>query len=323
MHPGTSLRAACVLSLLIALPACNKAVRKAAESMPDKLNVVDVAEEPAPMAMEMAPPPIPPAPTAPPAPSTSSAIPIHVPQISYSYRYGFTVPSGGLEAMQKVHLAACDRLGPTRCQLVAMSRNGSDQWETGQLSLKVDANIARNFGTDLEKTVSGRGGSLSESSISAEDLSKQIVDTDARVKAKTLLAQRLTELLATRRGTTIDLVTAERALSDVLEEVDSSRSQLAEMKGRVVLSDISINYSTQQTAAGSAYDPVKEAFESVGVVFGTSLAMLLRFVVVILPWSLALFGLVKLYRALGGRFPRLRRPWRKATGAEAPAQPSE
>ena len=316
MRPGNKPRVASVFLLLAALPACNKSqpTLKAAEDVaPEMLSVM---AEPAPV---MAPA----APAVPPAPSKPSAIPIHVPQISYSYRYGFTVPSGGLEATQKAHLAACDRLGPTRCQLVAMSRNGSDQWETGLLSLKVDAVIARNFGTDLEKTVSGRGGSLSESSISAEDLSKQIVDTDARVKAKTLLAQRLTELLATRRGTTIDLVTAERALADVLEELDGARSQLAEMKDRVVLSDISINYTTQQTTAGSAYDPVKEAFESVGVVFGTSLAVLLRFVVVILPWGLALFGLVKLYRALGGRFPRLRWRWRKAAGVETSAQPSE
>lgn len=309
MSPAPNPRAICAFSLL-ALSACGSSqqMRKGAEAMP----AMDVVELAAPAPAIVAPAPAPPAP---------SRIPISLPQIAYSYRYGFLVPAGALEATQKAHVAACDRLGPVRCQIVTMSRSGTDAWETGELHLKVDAAAARGFGQALEKAVSGRGGEMNESGISAEDLSKQIIDTDARVKAKTMLAQRLTQLLATRQGTTADLVAAERALSDVQEELDSARTQLAEMKGRVAMSDINISYATRPTAGGSVVAPLRAAFTSAGETFGGSIAALVRFLIIALPWALALWGGIKLFRVLGGRFPRLRRPWRKRDAAPSEATP--
>ena len=304
MRLRISLRAACILPMLAALPACNKPQNMASEPVSAALDMVApaaiaVAEEPAPA-----------------APSGRAEIPVHLPQIAYSYRYGFAVPAGLLEVTQKAHVAACDRLGPARCQIVTMSRSGGAEFESGSLRLKVDAAKARRFGADLEKSVSSSGGELNDSSTSAEDLSKQIIDTDARVKAKTLLAQRLTELLKTRNGTTADLVAAERALADVQEELDGAGTYLAEMKGRVAMSDIDINYSTQQTATKSFFEPMKTAFSSVGETFAISVAALVRFLIFVLPWGLALFGFIKLYRILGGRVPRLRWPGRKQASEE-------
>lgn len=284
--------------MLLVLGACGKRepALKAAEQSAPALDIVAADEMAMPAAI--APPP--------------AGIRVFQPQIAYTYRYGFLIPAGALEGTQKAHLAACDRMGKARCQIIDMSRSGRDEEETGDLHLKVDATQARAFGSGLQKAVAGKGGELNESAVSAEDLSRQIVDTDARVKAKTLLAARLTELLATRKGTTGDLVTAERALSDVLEELDSARSQLADMKGRVVMSDINISYAARQTTAGSFADPLKHAVATVGETLGGSIAALLWFVIMVLPWLLAAWGGVKLYHKLGGRFPRLRWPWRRS-----------
>lgn len=250
----------------------------------------------------------------PPAPEV---IPFTLPQIAYRYNYGFVVPAGMIEATQRAHVAACDRMGPVRCRIVTMSRSNSGQDLSGELTVNVDAAKARNFGGELEKAVSGRGGEMSESGISAEDLSKQIIDTDARVKAKTLLAQRLTQLLATRQGTTADLVTAEKALSEVQEELDSARTQLADMKGRVAMSIISISYSTRAAPSSGFLDPLKAGFSSAGKTLGDSLALLMHVLIAVVPWVLALVGIIKLYRRLGGRFPRLRWPWRRKAANEA------
>lgn len=290
-----------ILPVLALLAGCNRSENghRAAEAF----NLMNVAQEPVP---PQASPPILP----------ENGTPVTLPQIAYSYRYGFLVPDGAIEATQKLHLAACERMGRVGCQIVTMSRSDDGETQSGQLIVNVDATRARRFSAELEASVAGKGGEMTESAISAEDLSRQIIDTDARVKAKALLAQRLTELLATRKGTTADLVTAERALSDVQQELDSARTQLKDMKGRVAMSDITISYSTRPVTTDGFMTPLQTALSSAGKTLGDSLATLMHVLIAVLPWALALFGGIKLYRRLGGRFPRLRWPWRRKTAAE-------
>ncbi len=136
-----------------------------------------------------------------------------------------------------------------------------------------------------------------------------------------MLADRLTQLLATRGGSVADLVEAERALSQVQEELDQARTWLAEMKGRVAMSVMTINYSSTPTASSSLLSPVREAFSSAGEIFGFSLGALIRFVVAAIPWALLLWGAVALFRRLGGRLPRLR--WRSRIATASLAAPEE
>lgn len=233
------------------------------------------------------------------------------PQLAYSYRYGFRLPADEVADTQKAHAGACEKLGMTRCRVINMTRSGDENHQFGELQISIDAGLARSFGATLGTIASGRGGRQVDAGISAEDLSKQIIDTDARVRAKTLLADRLTQLLATRGGSVADLVEAERALSQVQEELDQARTWLAEMKGRVAMSTMTISYSSTPTASGSLISPVRDALSSAGEILGFSIGMLIRFLIAVLPWLLLLWGAVKLFRKLGGRFPRLR--WRRGS----------
>jgi len=237
------------------------------------------------------------------------AIPISQPQLAYSYRYGFRLPSNRVAETQQAHAAACEKLGVARCRVISLSRSGDEDRQYGELKLSIDAKLARSFAADMGGIVSGKGGEQIDAGITAEDLSKQIVDTDARIRAKTLLADRLTQLLATRGGSVADLVEAERALSQVQEELDQARTWLAEMKGRVAMSDMTIAYSSTPTASSSLLSPVRDAISSAGEILGFSVGALIRFLVAALPWLLVLWGAVKLYRKLGGRWPRWR--WRR------------
>ena len=248
----------------------------------------------------------------------SSAIPLSQPQLAYSYRYGFRLPSNRVAETQQAHSAACEKLGIARCRVISLSRSGDEDRQYGELRLSIDAKLARSFAADLGGIVSGKGGEQIDAGITAEDLSKQIVDTDARIRAKTLLADRLTQLLATRGGSVADLVEAERALSQVQEELDQARTWLAEMKGRVAMSDMVIAYSSTPTASSSLLSPVREAISSAGEILGFSVGALIRFLVAALPWLLVLWGAVKLYRKLGGRWPRWR--WRRRNAAEPLAE---
>lgn len=229
------------------------------------------------------------------AAKAGDAVKVVLPQIAYSYRYGFDVPAGAITQVQQAHVAACDKLGPARCRVVEMQRSSADGGgASGSLKLQVDARVARGFGADLAKAVDGAGGALDESSTTSEDLSKKIVDTEARLRSKQALAGRLMQLLQSRNGTVAELVEAERKVAEVQEEIDAAQSWLAEMRGRVNMSAIDVDY---RAGGGSGFfRPIREAGDSLGQVLGVSIAGLMVLVVGGLPWVLVIGLIVWLIR---------------------------
>ncbi len=239
-----------------------------------------------------------------------SPIPATEPQIAYSYRYGYRIGSGEIDAVQAKHVALCDKLGRLRCRIATMQKSSVDgEFSNASLTLMVDAKIARAFGSDLDKAVADSGGETSDRGIEAEDLSKQMVDTQARITAKQALADRLLVLIKTGGGKVGDLVEAERAFADAQEELDAARSNMAEMQGRVALSKIEIGYNSRN-ASGGFLRPVRDALAQGGQAMGASLGALVTFVIVLTPWVLLLMALLWLKRRMGWS-TGMRWPWRR------------
>lgn len=212
------------------------------------------------------------------------AIKVAMPQIAYIYRYAFDVPTAELSRVIQRHIADCDNLGPVRCRVLAMESGTSDAKATGgTLKLVVETGLARSFGQSLGKAVAQGGGTQSESSIEAEDLSKQIVDTEARLRAKQVLADRLVTLLRNRNGPVSDLVEAERSVAAVQEEIDAAQSWLAEARGRVATSTFEISYHADGSAV-TFWEPLKSSTATMGSMFAGSIAMLITLVAALLPW---------------------------------------
>ncbi|WP_162527149.1 DUF4349 domain-containing protein [Sphingomonas solaris] len=215
--------------------------------------------------------------------AAASAIKVSVPQIAYTFGYSYRVPSGEIAALQDRHIALCDRLGPAGCRVIGMQRESDDTASaSGSLTLAVSAPAARAFGRALTAAAARSGGSEADSSIAAEDLSKQIVDTEARLRARQALADRLMELLRTRTGPVADLVAAERSVAAVQEEIDAARSWLAEARGRVAMSTVEVRYVAGD---GGVFGPLRPTLATMGSFFGQSLALLLQLAVVVVPWA--------------------------------------
>jgi hypothetical protein len=231
-----------------------------------------------------------------------------LPQIAYSYTIGYRAAANAVSGLQQRHIALCDQLGAVRCRIVSMSRDtGDDGAPQGALTLLVEARIARAFQDRLDSAAAGSGGSVSSRGIKAEDLSKQIVDTSAKVRGKEALADRLVQLLKTRNGKVGELVEAEKAYAQTEEELDAARSWLTQMRGRVAMSEIDINYTGVVPVSRGAWKPVGEALESAGQVLGASVAKLIVLILSALPWFLLLTILIASGRRLGWRLPRWRR----------------
>lgn len=283
---------------LLALAGCSSQPMRS--TAPEQMMAVsDVAADPAAMPAV--------APAA--AGGRDSAVPVAAPQIAYTYSYGYTLPVARIAEVQQRHVRACDALGAARCRVVKLERSAGDgEYGTATLALKVDSRIARGFGDRLGAMVGEAGGETSASEVTAEDLSKQIVDTEARVRAKQALADRLMVLLQTRNGRVGELVEAERAFAQAQEELDAARTWLAQTRGRVAQSDIAISYTSNAPLAGGFWAPVRDAIGSAGRTFGGSLGGAISFTLIALPWIALLTLAIWLLRRIGW-VRRLRLPW--------------
>lgn len=221
--------------------------------------------------------------------AATTEIPISQPQIAYSYDYGFRLPSSEIPKAQQAHIALCNQMPANGCRVLNMSNSGGEgDYANGRLHLEVTAPKARMFGEQLAEAVDQSGGSQIAASIAGEDLSKKIVDTEARLRSRVLLSQRLTELLRTRKGTVAELVEAERAVTDVNEEIDQARSWLKEMRGRVSYSTVMVNYQSGAPGAGGFTRPIREAFGGVASTLGYSVGAAVTFIAALLPWIIFL-----------------------------------
>jgi hypothetical protein len=247
----------------------------------------------------------------------SQGVPTANPRIAYSYTLGYRLGTGDVGAVQTRHIALCDKLGTAKCRIKSMQRSVSDgEFVNAGLNLVLDATIARNFQTELDKAVESAGGESTSREMDAEDLSKQMVDTEARIKAKQALADRLMVLLRTRSGKVGDLVEAERAFAEAQEELEAARSWMTEMQARVAMSDIKISYNSDAPAGSGLWRPIRDAFGEVGQILGDSVGTLLRFVVALAPWLTALWGLVWVIRRRGWTKGWRWRFWRKKEATE-------
>lgn len=246
----------------------------------------------------------------------SGDIPVGQPQIAYLYSYGYRVPGPNIPALQQRHADMCESKGPQICRIIAMDQTdgGDGDYARGTLQLAVASGEARAFGKQLATIAEGADGEQIASAISGEDLSKRIVDTEARLRARTVLRDRLMEVLATRRGTVAELVEAERGVAQVNEEIDQARSWLSEMKGRVAFSRLDITYesalpsSSASSPSGGFMAPVRGAVAALGPMFGVLAAVLILLGSLALPGFALWLGARALWRRTGGLWLRRAEP---------------
>lgn len=220
-------------------------------------------------------------------------IPVNLPKMAYIYDYGFRLGSDGIPDLQQRHADLCVQQGPYVCQIVSMNRSGSieDEDVRGRLELAVIADKARAFGKKLDASAEDAGGEQIEANITGEDLSKNMVDTEARLRSRIVLRDRMMEVLRTRKGSVAELVEAERSVAQINQEIDQARSWLEEMKGRVAYARVNIDYASANAPASDFLSPVAGAFGILGSLLGNVLAALIVTLTISLPLLGTAFGL--------------------------------
>ena len=226
--------------------------------------------------------------------------------IAYDYTDTLWAPSGRIKSLMDAHQKACVAAGPAICQVTASNLEGADGGVTSAtLSLRAAPAWIAKLRGGLEADAKGAGGRVTASQVTSEDLTRSIVDGEARLRAQTTLRDRLQKLLADRPGKLAELLEVERELARVQGEIDSAVSTLAVMKTRVATSALTLRYeSGAVTRPTGAWAPLAQAFADLAAIVARSLAALVLFIAWIAPWVLV-FGL--LVWALRKRLPRLGR----------------
>ncbi|MBL8556989.1 MAG: DUF4349 domain-containing protein [Phenylobacterium sp.] len=235
-------------------------------------------------------------------------VPAGLPMLAYSYAYGLSAPNQQVDGLRRRHEQACAKAGPTVCQVVSTSiadrGNGAI---SGNLSMRAAPAWLKGFRDGLDGDARSAGGRVETSDVTSEDLSREIVDTEAQLRAKTTLRDRLQALLAGRPGKLADLLEVERELARVQGEIDSAQSQLTMMRGRVAMSEITIQYRSRDVVSSDVRSPLSRSLGGFFAVVAASLAAMIDIFAVVAPWAVLLGVVLWLFR---GRLPRM--PWSMA-----------
>jgi len=199
--------------------------------------------------------------------------------LAYRYNYGFQLPAKSVAATAKSHADICLKAGPSQCQVLNSSTSSHNADNGAQ------PDWLENFKTEMQSSVEAVKGKMTSSNVSAEDLTRQILDTDARLKAQTTLRDRLQGLLATRNAELKDLLALERELARVQGQIESATTTLNVLRKRVSMSVVDINYQSESVAVSqSALSPIGRALKNFVGQFAYGLSNVIEFFAGILPW---------------------------------------
>jgi hypothetical protein len=227
------------------------------------------------------------------------------PQLAYTYGYGIETPPSAVRPLLAKHEAACAAAGIAVCQVTGstIEATGKDSVDA-TLSLRATPAWLTTFRAGIPEDAKSAGGRVVRPTVTSEDLSRQIIDVEATVKAKTALRDRLQALLESRPGKTSDLVEVETALSTAQGELDSDQSELAIARERLATSVVTIDYrSASVFAPDGARTPLALAINGfVGTVIG-ALAVMVQLIAILLPWSVVIGAVVWFFQRRRRRKP--------------------
>lgn len=215
-------------------------------------------------------------------------------QIAYIHDYGIELPAAQVPVLMRRHEATCVAAGAAVCQVIgAETRRFGEDSTTARLELRAAPAFLTRFRDGLEGDAEKAGGRVASASTESEDLTREMIDTEARLRALTTLRDRLQQLLATRSAPLDQLLATERELARAQGELDATTSALNAMRTRVAMSRLTLDYRTApQFASEGVFAPVANALTgSLGAFMGT-LGVMIYTLAVLLPLGLLIAPLV-------------------------------
>jgi hypothetical protein len=169
---------------------------------------------------------------------------------------------------------------------------GDETRESATLTLRVPSAALDGLLAELREV-----GKVRDEGISTEDVTKAYFDLETRLSVKRQTEARLRELLATPGAELADLVAVERELDRVVTEIESLLGEKRFYDERIAMSTVQVLLEERGAfARPGAFAPVARALRESFHVLGRSLAGMISFVILALPWLLVAIVLWRLVR---------------------------
>jgi hypothetical protein len=170
--------------------------------------------------------------------------------------------------------------------------DGATTQPTGSMELRVPA---QRFDATMNAVM--RAGTVRERSTSAEDLTGNITDSDARLRNLRNTEADILHIMD-RSGSVSQVMSAEMQLSQVREQIETLESQLKDMRTRVAYATIDIDLEAETTtapvtptAASQLASAWRSAVASLGA-FTIGIVALVMWIIVFVPYAVAAAVLV-------------------------------
>jgi hypothetical protein len=203
------------------------------------------------------------------------------------------VPAFEAAAQKLAHLAAEHAGYVAQTQVV----RGQENKQRGTLTLRVPADRFELVLAGLRSL-----GKVESENVGTQDVTKEYTDLETRLRVKRDTAERIREILKTRTGSLSDVLTAERELARVTEEIEQAEGERRFYDQQVALSTLTVEmHEPDALVRAGALSPIAEALRDALGAGATSIAVMIYALVVITPWVFALWILWRVIRAVRRR----------------------
>lgn len=231
--------------------------------------------------------------------------PTSAPGVAFNYRYAFRMPAERISEVQEQHAAACEKLGLDRCRITGMRyRLINDRDIEAMLAFRLDPTLARQFGKQGIEAVGAAEGMLVDSEISGRDVGSEIGETDrgnAQLRDELERVERELRRSGLKASERVELQAQAERLRQTLRANQTTQSERRES---LASTPMVFQYGSGNLAPGFDSRPsIQAALEQAGANFVDGVALLLVFLLTLLPWGLAVALVAWIYR----RF--LRKRW--------------
>ena len=211
--------------------------------------------------------------------------------LAYKYDYATRLPHGSIQSVMGKHIESCQQAGRSKCEVLLS--NLSERSKTNvraNFSFRADPKWLDGFFTQMQTDVENENGKIVSNTVSVEDLTTAILDSDARLKAQLTLRDRFKSLLETQDGDLADLLAVESELARVQGEIESATAVLKALQSRVSMSRVEIRYVSENVAVNSGtFYEVSYAFKNFLGNTMDGLGSVIVFVAFMLPWFIFIF----------------------------------
>jgi cytidylate kinase len=218
--------------------------------------------------------------------------------LAYRYSVSLQLPARNVRPAIEAHRTQCSAAGANVCQVLSSSITSyGDDNISASLYIRATPDWLKAFRDRLETDARTADGRVVATDVQSEDLTRVFVDTEARLRAKRTLRERLEGLLASQNGDIGDLLAVERELARVQSELDAAQSNLEIVRKRVDMSTLDLSYQSAPAAISqSAFAPIGAAFNNFMGTFSHAVALVIRLIAWVTPFVLLGVPLVWLLR---------------------------